>query len=95
MDQLKRRLQFKSGSRNSIMLTDVYKTIERREKMKEYQEYQRGKRNSAQFKSRGCKRQYYDMTRSYRNIFVIEGRRGIDDIVRSHLSVFTCHLQDS
>ncbi|KAF9351517.1 hypothetical protein BGX34_000518 [Mortierella sp. NVP85] len=53
MDQLKRRLQFKAGSRSSIMLTDVYKTIERREKMKEYQEYQRGKRNSAQFKSRG------------------------------------------
>lgn len=95
MDQLKRRLQFKTGSRNSIMLTDVYKTIERREKMKEYQEYQRGKRNSAQFKSRGCKRQYYDMSRSHPRYSRVEGQREIDNIVRSHLSVFACHLQDS
>ncbi|KAF9999396.1 hypothetical protein BGZ79_007006 [Entomortierella chlamydospora] len=53
LDQFKRRLQFKSGARSSLMLTDAYKSIERKEKMKEFHEYQRGKRNTAQFKSRG------------------------------------------
>ncbi|KAF9171275.1 hypothetical protein BGX20_007847 [Mortierella sp. AD010] len=58
LDQFKRRLQFKSGARSSLMLTDAYKSIERKEKMKEFHEYQRGKRNTAQFKSRG----YQDST---------------------------------
>ncbi|KAF8927824.1 hypothetical protein BGZ58_010093 [Dissophora ornata] len=53
LDQFKRRLQFKSGARSSLMLTDAYKSIERKEKMREYQEYQRGKRNTAHLKSRG------------------------------------------
>ncbi|KAI1291643.1 hypothetical protein EDD11_008805 [Mortierella claussenii] len=54
LDQFKRRLQFKSGARSSLMLTDAYKSIERKEKMREFQEHQRGKRDTAQFKSRGC-----------------------------------------
>ncbi|KAG0355985.1 hypothetical protein BC939DRAFT_500621 [Gamsiella multidivaricata] len=53
LDQFKRRLQFKSGVRSNLMLTDVYKSFERKEKMKEFHEYQRGKRQTAQLKSRG------------------------------------------
>ncbi|KAI8360610.1 hypothetical protein B0O80DRAFT_207902 [Mortierella sp. GBAus27b] len=53
LDQVKRRLQFKSGARSKLMLTDVYKRIERGEKMREFHEHQRGKRNNAQLKSRG------------------------------------------
>ncbi|KAF9434585.1 hypothetical protein BGZ76_007776 [Entomortierella beljakovae] len=53
LDQFKRRLQFKSGARSNLMLTDAYKSMERKEKMKEFHEHQRGKRNTAQFKSRG------------------------------------------
>ena len=37
------------------MKTEAYKSLERKEKLKAFQEDQRGKRNNAQFKSRGRK----------------------------------------
>ncbi|KAF9993129.1 hypothetical protein BGZ65_011401, partial [Modicella reniformis] len=36
LDQFKRRLQFKSGARSGVMLTDAYKSLERTEKIKEF-----------------------------------------------------------
>ncbi|KAF9100003.1 hypothetical protein BGX29_000060 [Mortierella sp. GBA35] len=53
LDNFKRRLQFKSGARSNLMKTEAYKSLERKEKLKAFQEDQRGKRNNAQFKSRG------------------------------------------
>lgn len=55
LDKFKRRLQFKSGARSSLMKTEAYKTLERKEKVRAFHEDQRGKRYNAQFKSRGCK----------------------------------------
>ncbi|ORZ12107.1 hypothetical protein BCR41DRAFT_371926 [Lobosporangium transversale] len=53
LDQFKRRLQFKSGARSNLMLTDAYKNFARDVKVKEFQEDQRDKRNNAHLKSRG------------------------------------------
>ncbi|KAF9919844.1 hypothetical protein FBU30_010468 [Linnemannia zychae] len=53
LDKFKRRLQFKSGARSSLMKTEAYKSLERKEKVRAFHEDQRGKRYSAQVKSRG------------------------------------------
>ncbi|KAG0050992.1 hypothetical protein BGZ83_004243 [Gryganskiella cystojenkinii] len=53
LEIFKRRLQFKNGARTSLMNSDTYKDLERKEKMKDYMDDQRGKRDLAQFKSRG------------------------------------------
>ncbi|ORY92387.1 hypothetical protein BCR41DRAFT_402596 [Lobosporangium transversale] len=53
LDQYKRRLQFKSGTRSNLTLTDAYRNFERDVKVQEFHADQRGKRNSAHLKNRG------------------------------------------
>ncbi|KAF9194327.1 hypothetical protein BGZ50_006418 [Haplosporangium sp. Z 11] len=53
LETFKRRLQFKSGAKSGVMNMEAYKSLERKEKMKEFHQDQRGKRHIAQFKSRG------------------------------------------
>ncbi len=54
LDQFKRRLQFKDGAMSGVRSLDTYKQLERKEKMEEFHREQRGKRDDAVMKSRGC-----------------------------------------
>ncbi|KAF9429792.1 hypothetical protein BGZ94_009486 [Podila epigama] len=53
LENFKRRLQFKSGTKSSLENTETYKQFHRQEKLRHFREDQRGKRDAALFKSRG------------------------------------------
>ncbi|KAG0029585.1 hypothetical protein BGZ81_003599 [Podila clonocystis] len=53
IEHFKRRLQYKSGIRDSLMKTETYKEAHRQEKLLNFKEDQRGKRDAALLKSRG------------------------------------------
>jgi len=55
LENFKRRLQFKNGTRANLVMEEAFKDLERKEKMKDFMVDQRGKRDLAQFKSRGCR----------------------------------------